>query len=64
MKMPDTISVFLTLFTCRRKTAGHRLLLPAYYDLPRAVSYQYNKEEGAIVPGKWESMSSNAFYLD
>lgn len=39
-------------------------LLPAYYDLPRAVSHKYNKEAGTVVPTEMEEQEFDAFYLD
>lgn len=65
MKMPDSISVYFdAVYLPGEKQLVIDCLLPAYYDLPRAVSCQYNKEDGAIVPGEMGEHEFDAFYLD
>ena len=39
-------------------------VLPSYYDLPRAVSYQYAKGAGEITPAEMSDQEFDAFYLD
>ncbi len=65
MKMPDSISVYFdAVYLPGEKQLVIDCLLPAYYDLPRAVSYQYKKEDGTIVPREMGKHEFDAFYLD
>jgi hypothetical protein len=62
--MPDSINVYFdSVYLPGEKQLLIDCLLPAYYDLPRAVSYQYNKEYGVIVPTEMGKQEFNAFYL-
>lgn len=65
IKIPDSINVYFDpVYLPGEKQLVIDCLLPAYYDLPRAVSYQYNKDNRAIVPIVMGDQEYNTFYLD
>jgi restriction system protein len=62
--MPDSINVYFdSVYLPGEKQLVIDCLLPAYYDLPRTVSYQYVKEDGVIVPTEMGEQEFDAFYL-
>lgn len=65
INLPDSINVYFdAVYLPGEKQLVVDSLLPAYYDLPRAVSYKYNKEAGSVVPTEMSEQEFDAFYLD
>ncbi|MFX4262280.1 hypothetical protein ACOBQJ_08760 [Pelotomaculum propionicicum] len=65
INLPDSINLYFdAAYLPGEKQLVIDCLLPAYYDLPRAVSYSYNKESGALVPAEMGEREYDAFYLD
>ncbi|MDD2554469.1 MAG: hypothetical protein PHP51_07850 [Desulfotomaculaceae bacterium] len=65
IKMPDPINVYFdAVYLPEEAQLVIDCLLPAYYDLPHAVSYQYNKQDLAIAPIAMDEQEYDAFYLD
>lgn len=63
--MPDSINVYYdAIYIPGEKQLVIDCLLPAYYDLPRAVGYKYDKGDGVIVTTEMEEQALDAFYLD
>jgi len=65
IEMPDHINIYFDAVCL----PGERqliidCLLPAYYDLPRAISYQYYKDNQAIAPIEMSDQDYDAFYLN
>ena len=62
---PDPVTVYFDgVYQPAEKLLVIDALLPPYYDLPRAFSYQYGKGAGEIVPIKMSDQEFDAFYLD
>jgi hypothetical protein len=63
--MPDLITVYFdALCQPDEKLLVIDCVLPPYYDLPRSVSYQYNKEIGEIAPTIMDEQEFAVYYLD
>jgi restriction system protein len=61
---PDLVTVYFdALYQPAEKLLVIDAVLPPYYDLPRAVSYQLNKEV-EITPVEMSDQEFDAFYLD
>jgi restriction system protein len=65
IKRPDLVTVYFdTVYQPAEKLLLIDALLPSYFDLPRAVSYQYGKGAGEITPVEMSDQEFDAFYLD
>ncbi len=63
--MPDPVTVYFdAVYQPSEKLLVVDALLPSYYDLPRTVSYQYNKKAGEIAPIKMSDQEFDVFCLD
>jgi restriction system protein len=63
--MPDPVTVYYdAVYQPDEKLLVVDALLPPYYDLPRAVSYQYNREAGEIITIEMKEREYDVFYLD
>lgn len=63
--MPDPIMVYFdTVYQPDGKMLVIDCMLPPYYDLPRSVSYQYNREKGEIAPTIMDEQEFDVYYLD
>ena len=61
---PDLVMVYFdAVYQTAEKLLVIDAVLPPYYDLPRAVSYQY-KEAGDIIPVEMSDQEYDVFYLD
>jgi hypothetical protein len=64
MTIPDLVTVYFdAVYQPSGKLLAIDAVLPPYYDLPRAVSYQY-KEAVEITPVKMSDQEFDVFYLD
>lgn len=62
---PDLVRVYFdAVYQPAEKLLVIDALLPSYYDLPRALSYQYSKGAGEITPIEMSDQEFDAFYLD
>jgi restriction system protein len=65
LSMPDPVTVYFdAVYQPAEKQLVIDALLPPYYDLPRAFSYQYVKGTGEITPVEMSDQEFDAFYLD
>lgn len=63
--IPDPLTVYFdAVYQPAEKLLVIDAVLPSYYDLPRAVSYQFSREAGEITPIKMSDQEFDAFYLD
>jgi len=61
---PDLVMVYFdAIYQPAEKLLVIDAVLPHYYDLPRAVSYQY-KQAGEIIPVEMSDQEYDVFYLD
>ncbi len=64
MEMPDTFNIYFdAVYLPGEKQLVIDCLLPAYYDLPRAVRYQYNKDNTTMAPIVMSDQEYDSFYL-
>jgi restriction system protein len=62
---PDPVTVYFdAVYQPAEKLLVIDALMPSYYDLPRAVSYQYDKGVREITPIEMNNQEFDAFYLD
>jgi restriction system protein len=65
LTMPDPVTVYFdAVYQPAEKQLVIDALLPPYYDLPRAFSYQYVKGTEEITPVEMSDQEFDAFYLD
>ena len=63
--LPDLVTVYFdAVYQPAEKLLVIDAALPPYYDLPRAVSHQYDKEAGEVVPIKMSEQEFDDFYRD